>query len=81
MAAHQHKASLYATPPSGGVRFVFFAIPTGLGLRVFAFFAHTGRSLSRLQHGLFFAASPYGEALKFRSLESSRALARRTFTS
>ena len=62
MPMYQYLAALYATPPSGGVRFVFFAIPTGLGLRVFAFFAHTGRSLSRLQHGLFFAASPCGEA-------------------
>ena len=29
MAAHQYKASLYATPPSGGVRFVFFRYTHG----------------------------------------------------
>ena len=51
-------ASLCATPPSGGVRFVLFAIPTGF-VRV----AHS-------TPWLLYAASPYGEALKFRSLRS-----------
>ena len=51
----QYVASLCATPPSGGVRFVFFAIPTGF-VRV----AHS-------TPWLLYAASPYGEALKFRS--------------
>ena len=58
MPAHQYEASLYATPPSGGVRFVFFAIPTGF-VRV----AHS-------TPWLFYAASPCGEARKFRSLRS-----------
>ena len=47
----QYVASLYATPPSGGVRFVFFAIPTGF-VRV----AHS-------TPWLLYAASPFGEAL------------------
>ncbi|MBQ3218834.1 MAG: hypothetical protein IJB33_08185, partial [Akkermansia sp.] len=47
---YQYLAALYATPPSGGVRFVFFAIPTGF-VRV----AHS-------TPWLFFAASPCGEA-------------------
>ena len=77
-------------PPHHPVGFglFFFAIPTGLGLRVFAFFAHTGRSLSRLQHGLFYAASPCGETPEFAlparqacSPKSSRASARLTITS
>ena len=51
-------ASLCATPPSGGVRFVFFAIPTGF-VRV----AHS-------TPWLLYAASPCGEARKFRSLRS-----------
>ena len=55
MSVHQYVASLCATPPSGGVRFVFFAIPTGF-VRV----AHS-------TPWLLYAASPYGEALKFRS--------------
>ncbi len=31
MPRHQHVASLYATPPSGGVRFVFFRYSHGFG--------------------------------------------------
>ena len=54
----QYVASLCATPPSGGVRFVFFAIPTGF-VRV----AHSTPWLP-------YAASPCGEAHKFRSLRS-----------
>ena len=66
----------------------FLRYSHGLGLRVFAFFAHTGRSLTRLHHGLFYAASPCGEAPEFAlparqacSPKSSRAPARRTITS
>ena len=55
MPAHQYESSLYATPPSGGVRFVFCAIPTGF-VRV----AHS-------TPWLLYAASPCGEAPDFRS--------------
>ena len=53
MPSHQYVASLYATPPSGGVRFVFYAISTG-----FARVAHS-------TPWLFYAASPCGEAIEF----------------
>ena len=69
MPARQYESSLYATPPSGGVRFVFCAIPTGF-VRV----AHS-------TPWLLYAASPCGEARKFRSPGGSRAPARRTITS
>ena len=55
MPMFQYLASLCATPPSGGVRFALCAIATGF-VRV----AHS-------TPWLFFAASPCGEALKFRS--------------
>ncbi|MBQ7024387.1 MAG: hypothetical protein IJN29_12450, partial [Akkermansia sp.] len=45
----------------------FFMFPTGLGLRVFAFFAHTGRSRCSLHPWLLYAASPCGEAPDFAS--------------
>ena len=61
MPVHQYEASLYATPPSGGVRFVFCAIPTGF-VRV----AHS-------TPWLLYAASPCGEALELGSPASLRA--------
>lgn len=58
MPMFQYLASLCATPPSGGVQFTFCAISTGF-VRV----AHSTPWLP-------YAASPYGEAHKFRSLRS-----------
>ena len=54
----QYVASLYATPPSGGVLFVFFAFPTGF-VRV----AHS-------TPWLLYAASPCGEALNLVRLKA-----------
>lgn len=54
MPAHQYEASLYATPPSGGVRFVFLR------------YTHGFRSLCSLNPWLLYAASPCGEPPEFR---------------
>ena len=54
-------ATLYATPP--GFAFVFVAFSRGLGLRVFAFYALTGRPLRGSTVGLLYSAPP---GLKFR---------------
>ena len=53
--------ALYATPP--GFAFVFLGGSRGLGLRVFAFYALTGRPLRGSTAGLLYTAPP---GLKFR---------------
>jgi len=59
---YQYLVALYATPPSGGVRFVFFAIPTVWG---FESSLSSPTQVVRVAHStpwLFFAASLCGEA-------------------
>ena len=66
----QYVASLCATPPSGGVRFVFSLYPRVWG---FESSLSSPTQVVRVAHStpwLLYTASPCGEALKFRSLRS-----------